>query len=82
MGDYRQDVSLFLPLEIAKSFTKRQFHFNTFGGGPMACAIGSAVLEVCAHSHVTSTHFIKGLQDHAHIIRTLSCYISKVRVNY
>ncbi|XP_036740824.2 alanine--glyoxylate aminotransferase 2, mitochondrial isoform X2 [Manis pentadactyla] len=32
--------------EIAKSFTKRLFHFNTFGGGPMACAIGSAVLEV------------------------------------
>ncbi|XP_043345102.1 alanine--glyoxylate aminotransferase 2, mitochondrial isoform X2 [Cervus elaphus] len=32
--------------EIAKSLTKRLLHFNTFGGNPMACAIGSAVLEV------------------------------------
>ncbi|MBZ3886173.1 Alanine--glyoxylate aminotransferase 2, mitochondrial, partial [Sciurus carolinensis] len=32
--------------EIAKSLAKRMFHFNTFGGNPMACAIGSAVLEV------------------------------------
>ncbi|XP_027953873.1 alanine--glyoxylate aminotransferase 2, mitochondrial isoform X1 [Eumetopias jubatus] len=32
--------------EIAKSLAKRVFHFNTFGGNPMACAIGSAVLEV------------------------------------
>ena len=23
-------------------------HFNTFGGNPMACAVGSAVLEVRA----------------------------------
>ncbi len=22
-------------------------HFNTFGGSPMACAVGSAVLDVC-----------------------------------
>ncbi|XP_075399116.1 alanine--glyoxylate aminotransferase 2, mitochondrial isoform X2 [Tenrec ecaudatus] len=32
--------------EIAKSLTKRLLHFNTFGGNPLACAIGSAVLEV------------------------------------
>ncbi|XP_068846660.1 alanine--glyoxylate aminotransferase 2, mitochondrial isoform X3 [Capricornis sumatraensis] len=32
--------------EIAKSLTKHLLHFNTFGGNPMACAIGSAVLEV------------------------------------
>ncbi|KAM4875115.1 alanine--glyoxylate aminotransferase 2, mitochondrial isoform 2-T2 [Thomomys bottae] len=32
--------------EIAKSLAKRINHFNTFGGNPMACAIGSAVLEV------------------------------------
>ncbi|XP_012874072.1 PREDICTED: alanine--glyoxylate aminotransferase 2, mitochondrial [Dipodomys ordii] len=32
--------------EIAKSLAKRLLHFNTFGGNPMACAIGSAVLEV------------------------------------
>ncbi|XP_046933077.1 alanine--glyoxylate aminotransferase 2, mitochondrial [Lynx rufus] len=32
--------------EIAKSLAKCMYHFNTFGGSPMACAIGSAVLEV------------------------------------
>ncbi|KAM9106327.1 alanine--glyoxylate aminotransferase 2, mitochondrial isoform 2-T2 [Megaptera novaeangliae] len=32
--------------EIAKSLAKRLLHFNTFGGNPMACAIGSSVLEV------------------------------------
>ncbi|ELK31726.1 Alanine--glyoxylate aminotransferase 2, mitochondrial [Myotis davidii] len=31
--------------EIAKSLAKCVLHFNTFGGNPMACAIGSAVLE-------------------------------------
>ncbi|XP_006520132.1 alanine--glyoxylate aminotransferase 2, mitochondrial isoform X1 [Mus musculus] len=32
--------------EIAKSLAKRLLHFSTFGGNPLACAIGSAVLEV------------------------------------
>uniref|UniRef100_A0A8C3YB21 Alanine--glyoxylate aminotransferase 2, mitochondrial n=1 Tax=Catagonus wagneri TaxID=51154 RepID=A0A8C3YB21_9CETA len=32
--------------EIARSLAKCLLHFNTFGGNPMACAIGSAVLEV------------------------------------
>uniref|UniRef100_A0A8C0VYY7 Alanine--glyoxylate aminotransferase 2, mitochondrial n=1 Tax=Castor canadensis TaxID=51338 RepID=A0A8C0VYY7_CASCN len=32
--------------EIAKSLAKRLLHFNTFGGNPVACAIGSVVLEM------------------------------------
>ncbi|CAO2592361.1 Alanine--glyoxylate aminotransferase 2, mitochondrial [Lemmus lemmus] len=32
--------------EIAKSLTKCMHHFSTFGGSPLACAIGSTVLEV------------------------------------
>ncbi|XP_010603742.1 alanine--glyoxylate aminotransferase 2, mitochondrial isoform X1 [Fukomys damarensis] len=32
--------------EIARSLARCMLHFNTFGGNPMACAIGSAVLEV------------------------------------
>uniref|UniRef100_F6UI14 Alanine--glyoxylate aminotransferase 2, mitochondrial n=1 Tax=Ornithorhynchus anatinus TaxID=9258 RepID=F6UI14_ORNAN len=31
--------------EIANSLAKSQLHFNTFGGNPMACTIGSAVLD-------------------------------------
>ena len=32
-------------LDIAKTMAEA-LHFNTFGGNPMACATGSAVLEV------------------------------------
>ncbi|XP_040833595.1 alanine--glyoxylate aminotransferase 2, mitochondrial isoform X3 [Ochotona curzoniae] len=32
--------------EIARSLADSLFYFNTFGGSPLACAIGSAVLEV------------------------------------
>ena len=38
-------LSLFSYLEIAQTLTQA-LHFNTFGGNPMACAIGSAVLDV------------------------------------
>ena len=31
--------------EIADTMTKA-LHFNTYGGNPMACAVGSAVLDV------------------------------------
>ncbi|GAB1299246.1 Alanine--glyoxylate aminotransferase 2, mitochondrial [Apodemus speciosus] len=34
------------PVKIAKSLTKCLHHFSTFGGSPLACTIGSAVLEV------------------------------------
>ncbi|KAL7989092.1 hypothetical protein Chor_008011 [Crotalus horridus] len=33
--------------EIAHSLTEN-LHFNTFGGNPMACAVGSAVLDAIA----------------------------------
>lgn len=62
-----------LPLEIAESLTKRLLHFNTFGGSPVACAIGSAVLEVRSSSCVGIAHFTKQLlQNYTHVIRTLS----------
>ena len=31
--------------EIASTMSKA-FHFNTYGGNPVACAVGSAVLDV------------------------------------
>lgn len=37
--------------EIASSLTKAT-HFNTFGGNPMACAVGLAVLDVSTLSSV------------------------------
>ena len=66
----------FLPLEIAKSLAKCVLHFNTFGGNPVACAIGSAVLEVCSSRHVALTCFTKWpLQGHTLILMALSHYI-------
>jgi len=43
--------------EIAESFLTGMEYFNTFGGNPVSCAIGLAVLEVIEN---------EGLQQHAH----------------
>ena len=32
-------------VEVAKSLNKA-LHFNTYGGNPVACAVGSAVIDV------------------------------------
>lgn len=37
-------LNIYFP-EIAASFGKA-FHFNTFGGSPIACAVGSSVIDV------------------------------------
>lgn len=42
---YFMSVSALLFSEIAQTMT-RALHFNTYGGNPMACAVGSAVIEV------------------------------------
>ena len=38
--------------EIAQSMTKAM-HFNTFGGNPLACAVGSTVLDVSAILYIS-----------------------------
>jgi 4-aminobutyrate aminotransferase-like enzyme/Ser/Thr protein kinase RdoA (MazF antagonist) len=53
--------------EIATSFANGMEYFNTFGGNPVSCAIGLAVLDVIddegleAHAHEVGTHLKKGL---------------------
>lgn len=44
--------------EIAASFAKG-VHFNTFGGNPVACAIGSAVLDVRTTLSFSSCMIVK-----------------------
>jgi 4-aminobutyrate aminotransferase-like enzyme/Ser/Thr protein kinase RdoA (MazF antagonist) len=40
--------------EVARSFVTGMEYFNTFGGNPVSCAIGSAVLDVIEHENLQS----------------------------
>jgi alanine-glyoxylate transaminase/(R)-3-amino-2-methylpropionate-pyruvate transaminase len=54
--------------QIAAVLAKR-IHFNTFGGNPIVCAIGKAVLEVIEREHLQENalkmgkHLLAGLED-------------------
>jgi len=54
--------------EIASTLTQAA-HFNTFGGNPVACAVGSAVLDVIEEEKLqknsldVGTHFLLGLAE-------------------
>ena len=54
--------------EIAKSFNNGMEFFSTFGGNPVACAAGLAVLDVLEEEHLqqnalrVGTHLINGLK--------------------
>jgi len=54
--------------EIANSFSNGMEFFSTFGGNPVACAAGLAVLDVLEEDHLqeralrTGSHFIAGLK--------------------
>ncbi len=54
--------------EIAATLTQR-VHFNTFGGNPVSCAIGKAVLEVIdrehlqQNAHALGQHLLAGLHQ-------------------
>jgi 4-aminobutyrate aminotransferase-like enzyme len=54
--------------EIAASFNNGMEYFNTFGGNPVSCAIGLAVLDVIeqeqlqVHAHRVGTHLMNGLR--------------------
>ncbi len=46
---------------IAQTLTQR-IHFNTFGGNPVSCAIGKAVLEVIDREHLQQASRERGAQ--------------------
>jgi alanine-glyoxylate transaminase/(R)-3-amino-2-methylpropionate-pyruvate transaminase len=54
--------------EIAQSMTSA-LHFNTYGGNPLACTVGSAVLDVLeedglqANAKIVGDVFSKGLEE-------------------
>lgn len=55
--------------EIAAAFANGMEFFATFGGNPVACAVGLAVLDVLedeglqAHAHQLGGHFLAGLRS-------------------
>jgi 4-aminobutyrate aminotransferase-like enzyme/Ser/Thr protein kinase RdoA (MazF antagonist) len=67
--------------EIANSFNNGMEFFSTFGGNPVACAAGRAVLDVLEEGHLqqhalrVGTHLIKGLKS----LQTRHALIGDVR---
>jgi 4-aminobutyrate aminotransferase-like enzyme/Ser/Thr protein kinase RdoA (MazF antagonist) len=55
--------------EIAASFNNGMEYFNTFGGNPVSCAIGLAVLDVIAEESLqenalhVGTHLVAGIRE-------------------
>lgn len=47
--------------EIAQTLTKASF-FNTFGGNPLSCAIGSVILDVIDDENLQSNSLKQGRQ--------------------
>ncbi len=59
MGNGHPLAGVVTTREIARAFTKSSFYFNTFGGNPVAAAVGQAVLDEITEqnlpAHVTET---------------------------
>ena len=67
MGNGHPLAAVVTTSEIAASFANGMEYFNTFGGNPVSCAIGMAVLDVIederleAHAHEVGTYLKEGL---------------------
>jgi 4-aminobutyrate aminotransferase-like enzyme/Ser/Thr protein kinase RdoA (MazF antagonist) len=59
--------------EIANSFANGMEYFNTFGGNPVSCAIGLAVLDVIADEHLQA----KALKVGAYLMQRLRALMDK-----
>jgi 4-aminobutyrate aminotransferase-like enzyme/Ser/Thr protein kinase RdoA (MazF antagonist) len=81
MGNGHPLAAVVTTAEIAASFANGMEYFNTFGGNPVSCAIGMAVLDVIddehlqAHARDVGTHLLNGLDA----LRTKHPVIGDVR---
>ena len=62
--------------EIAAAFANGMEYFNTFGGGPVACAIGLAVLDVIEEEQLQ----VNALRVGAHLMDDLRSLIEKHQI--
>ena len=58
---------------IAASFANGMEYFNTFGGNPVSCAVGMAVLDVIEQEHLQA----HALQVGSHLLRELRSLMEK-----
>jgi 4-aminobutyrate aminotransferase-like enzyme len=69
MGNGHPLAAVITTPEIAGSFANGMEYFNTYGGNPVSCAIGMAVLDVLENESLqknalsTGTHLLKGLKQ-------------------
>ncbi len=69
MGNGHPLAAVVTTAEIAAAFDNGMEYFNTFGGNPVSCAIGSAVLDVIedeglrAHALEVGGFLLEGLRD-------------------
>ena len=69
MGNGHPLAAVITTPEIAASFANGMEYFNTFGGNPVSCAIGLAVLEVIQeeglqkHALEVGSYFLEGLRQ-------------------
>lgn len=67
--------------EIADSFSNGMEYFNTFGGNPVSCAIGLAVLDVLEENNLQAQALATGhyLKQELHILKSKHALINDVR---
>lgn len=69
MGNGHPLAAVITTREIATSFANGMEYFNTYGGNPVSCAIGMAVLDVLAaeslqeNAQRLGAHLLKGLEE-------------------
>ena len=69
MGNGHPLAAVITTAEIADAFANGMEYFNTFGGNPVSCAVGMAVLDVIENENLQQNadqvgrHLLKSLQD-------------------
>lgn len=60
MGNGHPLAGLVAGADLVNEFRKEIMYFNTFGGNPVQCAVGMAVLDVIEQEHLQENSFIVG----------------------